>query len=160
MALQRGYELLGLALLGLLMHSPAAAANTAPVCADVSATVQNVDAESHSNGARPVDRDRGGVHRSGPGTTLQYLLNGPPPLGRWGGDPAAFVYSPKYLFRGTDTFDYVASDGIDVSHGATVTITVLAPRSSTRIQTETACWIPTRSARIWPAPAGPTAARP
>ena len=124
---RRGYELLGLALLGLLMHAPVSAANTAPVCADVSATVQNVDAQSSSGGGAPWTKIAAACTDPDPGTTLQYALNGPPPLGSWGGDPAGFVYSPKYLFSGTDTFDYVAFDGIDVSHAATVTITVLAP---------------------------------
>src|SRR5215203_4158456 len=62
-----------------------------------------------------------------PGTTLQFALNGPSPVGDLGGDPAGFVYSPKYLFSGTDTVDYVAHDGTDLSNAATVTITVLPP---------------------------------
>ncbi len=74
-----------------------------------------------------MDEDRGGVHRSGPGHDPSVRAQLPPPLGSWGGDPAGFVYSPKYLFSGIDAFDYVAFDGIDVSHAATVTITVLAP---------------------------------
>ena len=61
---QRGYEVLGLVLLGLLMIAPAAAANTPPVCADVTATVQNVAADYYVNGGgRPVDHHRGRMQR-------------------------------------------------------------------------------------------------
>jgi hypothetical protein len=98
------------------------------VCVDVTATVQNVDANHYVNGgATPWTKIAAACTDPDPGTTLQYALNGAPPVGRWGGDPAGFVYSPPYLFSGTDTFNYVAHDGIDLSNAATVTITVLPP---------------------------------
>ena len=126
MARQRGYEVLGLALLGLLMIAPAAAANTPPVCADVTATVQNIDARPLASGGPPWITIAAACSDPDPGTTLRSrsAARRRSVPGRGSGGFRVFA---EGLFSGTDTFDYVALDGTDVSNAATVTITVLPP---------------------------------